>query len=165
MLAAHLALVAIGRAMFHADTHHQPFFDPILAGEQFTERRPPILREDFGQKAQSTHLDAQHWHVVGRAQPSGAQHGAVSAQGDQQIGGGQVLANGAGIPGRAAPGVFHAVLVEIVFDLGGQFERLRLFGMVEYADILERWLERGSRLCCIVRRLRKGLIDHAVFPG
>jgi len=64
---------------------HQAVFEPTLPVEEAAQHLAPFAAVHLDQESKASHVDAEDWHAAGRAEMAGAQHGAVAAEGDQEV--------------------------------------------------------------------------------
>ena len=97
----------------------------------------PLVLADLDQKAKASHVDAQDWHIAGTAQVPGAQHGAIPAQGDQQI---ELARLDAAVEGFVVQKAGHGLQViarQCLGDLFGFFSSANQLGVGNDGDAVE----------------------------
>jgi len=124
-----------------AVAHHAPFEQAALLGgglalQNFAERRQHALDRDVGNEAEAAEVDADEGDFVLGQLARNAEHGAVAAHHDDQIG---LLADGVDVHG------FNAGHAEVGRGIG--LEHHAVAGVLEKAqDALDGFLDAGRVL-------------------
>ena len=122
------------------DVEHGALLDAVGAREQGVEAVAQALGRDLGEEGEAAHIDAEDARGVGHDGAGGAQHGAVAADADQQVGAGQVAGGALGVPGGGEPNVGD-VGAEAVAQLDGE-----VAGGVELGVVVDAHLAQfGAR--------------------
>ena len=114
-------------------------FQPVMACQQLLQRLLPLIGLDFGQETETAQLDADHGHMETCAQACGAQHGAVAAEGDEQVEFLHMSADFLFFPGRKERRL-AALALNLEGNLFRQRQRLWLLGVVQNADAAWNWV-------------------------